>query len=233
MEKGQGRHGLATVFPGELLTVGAVPADLAVTDVVIAVNLFFSFENHGIHGIEEIECPFDSLRAKEPEHIVGTAVNAFFGRQVHATWEAQNGVEHVFSGGPELGIMVSQRHGPGNAAIGQELEDFQGTLPIGLAKEDISGVDHQIGPNPIQCFLYTVQGPPRQGVAYDVVGIGKLQQGKAAVGAETEVVGHAQRRLIVRLRQGRCQQRLSRYTCRHKRGTFEKRPAVHRRAKER
>ena len=158
MEKRNGGHRIASIFTGKALTVCTVPGYLAMTDIVVAVNLFLPFQDYGIHGVKEIKHMLHPAGTGKSKNVIGTAVNAVFRRKIHAARKAANSLEHVFAGASKLGVVVPERHRPRNAALGQRRKDFHCAFNVRAAENNIPRVYHKVRLNAIQGILDTSQG---------------------------------------------------------------------------
>ncbi len=174
MEKRNGGHRIASIFTGKTLTVRAVPGYLAVADIVVAVNLFLPFQDYGIHGVKEIKYMLHPAGAGKCKDVIGTAVNAAFQRKIHAARKAANSLEHVFAGASKLGVVVSERHGPRNAALGQRRKDFHCAFNVRAAENHVSCVYHKVRLHRLHGLFHAFQGAPGTRISANVMRIRKL-----------------------------------------------------------
>ena len=171
----------------QFITHGAVPGNLAVADVIVAVDLLLPFQHHGVHRVKEIE----GAVLSQGNYIVGTAVDTVFWGQVHASREAADGRKHILTGAPELGIVVSKGNGPRNAAIGQWLEYLHGALYVWPTEYYVSGMDDEIRLLRGNHFLNAAKCALASWIALDVMGIRELQHLESVAGAIIELMGNA------------------------------------------
>ena len=161
------------------------------------MDFLLPFQDDSVHGIEQEEHPVHPSGARKSDDIVGTAIYALLGREVHAAGDGPDGLEHLLPGGPELGIVVPQRDGERDAPVRDGLEDGLRRRNVRPAEHDVARVDHEVRPLGVQHLADVAERPLTAGVAGDVMGVRQLENFESSVGAIPEIPGNFRRERIL------------------------------------